>query len=476
MAHEEVEFNRRRVCASSNFFCDPFLLWVTFVSPVKPRKIALRLIDVMYNRRHHVSVCHHVNISQMEKPLPNPASSPPAEDVGADTQRRFRHQACYIAILSLGLLDDEGPLRELYCEHHDDVILQMKSGSFKAVQLKTRLVGGVPFKSGDAEIVGALRRFVTLEAKFPGRFESYLLASNVGFWHEKKNGSNLDYVLSELRIGSGKFCGALVKKIAEMEPAIDSAIASNALRKVQLGVTPGLDDVEPKLREQLAQISEFSVRRYDELKAASDSLRDRIFEASSLAGLSALPEYLAVCSDSLQSLQDQNVIKLKRIDKTIVSEVLNRELSSETLLRTHQLVPIVDLPKGMNRMEIKMTAGGLSVREIDHLKDLKFSTEYLLQQWLYIYGNEQAQKYYEHLRVVVRGACLAAQEKSQQPEGFYASKMLSDLRQRLEHHFTTIAVDTPECRQDHLLGMAGILTEDCKVWWSAEFELPEEST
>jgi hypothetical protein len=172
-------------------------------------------------------------------------------------------------------------------------------------------------------------------------------------------------------------------------------------------------------------------------------------------------------------MQDQHVIQSKRISKAIVSEVLNRELSSATLLRTYQLVPIADLPTGMNRMEIKMAAGGLSVREIDHLKDLKFSTEHLLQQWFYMYGHEQTQKYYEHLRVVVRGECLAAQETSQQPEGLYANRMLADLRRRLEHQSTTLAAETPECRQDHLLGMAGILTEDCKVWWSTEFELPE---
>lgn len=412
-------------------------------------------------------------MSEIEEPSGNPASTPPAEDIGADTQRRFRHQACYTAMLSLGLLDEDGPLQELYCEHHDDVILRMKSGSFKAIQLKTRLIGGVPFKSGDDEILSSLRRFAALEAKFPGRFESYLLASNVGFWHEKKNGSNLDHVLSELRIDSGKSSVALVKKIAETEPAIDRAVVLAALRKVQLGVTPGLDDVEPKLREQLAQIPKFRGRRYDELKAASDSLRNRIFEASSLVGLSDFPEYLAVCSDTSESLRDQSVIQSKRISKTVVSELLDRELSSATLLRMSQPVPIADLPTGMNKMELKMAAGGLSVREIEHLKDLKFSTEYLLRQWFYMFGREQTQRYYEHLRVVVRGECLAAQENSQQPGGLYANRMLSDLRQRLEHQSTTLAAETPECRQDHLLGMAGILTEECKVWWSAEFELPQ---
>src|SRR5260370_27392155 len=140
-------------------------------------------------------------MSENEKPTSTPDSVPPDEDVGADTQRRFRHQACYTAMLSLGLLDDDGPLEELYCEHHDDVILRLRSGSFKAVQLKTRMVGRAPFKAGDKEVIAALRKFAILETKFPGNFEAYVLASNVGFWHDQKNGSNLKHALAEVRAG-----------------------------------------------------------------------------------------------------------------------------------------------------------------------------------------------------------------------------------------------------------------------------------
>jgi hypothetical protein len=130
----------------------------------------------------------------------------------------------------------------------------------------------------------------------------------------------------------------------------------------------------------------------------------------------------------------------------------------------------------MKKMEIKMAAGGLSVSEIDHLKDLKFSTEYLLQEWLHKYGHESAQQYYEHLRVVVRDECLAAQRQCEQAPGLYGSGMLTDLRDRLQQRFVSQAAAAPECRQEHLLGMAAILTEDCKVWWSAVFNLPEASS
>jgi hypothetical protein len=59
----------------------------------------------------------------MDQPNISPDTTPPTEDVGADTQRRFRHQAAYTAIVALGLLED-GPLREIYREHHDDIVLR----------------------------------------------------------------------------------------------------------------------------------------------------------------------------------------------------------------------------------------------------------------------------------------------------------------------------------------------------------------
>jgi hypothetical protein len=410
---------------------------------------------------------------EIKEPKGTPESSPPNEDVGADTQRRFRHQACYIGMLALGLLDDDGPLQELYCEHHDDVVLRLKSGQFRAIQLKTRMVGGVPFKAVNAEVIAALRKFATLEAMFPAQFDAYILASNVGFWHEVKNSSNLPHLLSAIRAGECASSKKLVNTISGIKPTLDSESVLTALGKVQLANTPGLDDVESRLRDQLGHIPEFNGRRYDELKAASEGLRDRIQAASSLAGIGALPEYLALCSSTPQVVRDQNLIQSKRINKVVVEEVVKSKLDAATLLCTFQPVPLKDLPRGMKKMELKMAAGGLALSTIDHLKDLKYSTESLLQRWLYKYGEGQAQQYYEHLRVAVQSDCLAAKLRSEMSQGFYANEMLSELQGRLAQRVSTQTDDTPDCPVEHLLGMAGILTEDCKVWWSAEFELPE---
>jgi len=400
-----------------------------------------------------------------------PAETPPTEDVGADTQRRFRHQACYAAILSLGLLDVDGPLIELYCEHHDDIVLRMKSGRFRALQLKTRLIGGIPFKACDDEVIAALGRFAHLESTFQGQFEAYIIASNVGFWHEKKNSSNLRHVLDVIRGNPENGAGALVQKICK-KTKLDFALICVTLRKVELEITPGLDDVEARLRDHLALIPELRDRRYDELKDVSDDLRERILDAGSLAGLSSLPVYLVLCADSSRAVIDQHTIATKRIQRGTVIEVLNKAIAQRGLLKTHGGVSLAELPRGMRRMEIKLAAGGLSVSEIDHLKDLKFSAESLLQGWIYKYGSQLAQEYYEHLRVLVRDECLRCQRESDMPCGSYGKKMLSELRENIAHRLTERSAVPLECSQEHLLGMAGILTEDCKVWWSPEFALP----
>ena len=303
-----------------------------------------------------------------------PAATPPTEDVGADTQRRFRHQACYAAILSLGLLDNDGPLIELYCEHHDDIILRLKSGRFRALQLKTKLIGGVPFKACDDEVIAALGRFAHLESTFQGQFEAYIFASNVGFWHEKKNSSNLPHLLDAIRANPENGAGALVQKICR-KTKLDITLICETLQKVELQVTPGLDDVEARLRDQLALIPELRDRRYDELKHVSEALRQRMFEAASLAGLSSLPEYLVLCTDSSRAVINQHIIATKRIQHDTVIGVLSQSLAQRGLLKTHGGVSLTELPRGMRRMELKLAAGGLSVSEIDHLKDLKYSAE-----------------------------------------------------------------------------------------------------
>jgi hypothetical protein len=70
-------------------------------------------------------------------------------DPGDDVLRRFRYQAGRAALLALLTLDDTSGVVEVFCEHHEDVLLRRVDGRFDAEQVKTRADGTSPFKSGD---------------------------------------------------------------------------------------------------------------------------------------------------------------------------------------------------------------------------------------------------------------------------------------------------------------------------------------
>src|SRR5260370_16130762 len=103
--------------------------------------------------------CHTSVASEGKSPIEVLGTS----DVGDDVQRRFRYQAIYAAKLALGILIPETEIAEVYCEQHDDILLRMSSGSFRACQVKTREPGHGPFKSSESAIVESISRFVSLE-------------------------------------------------------------------------------------------------------------------------------------------------------------------------------------------------------------------------------------------------------------------------------------------------------------------------
>ncbi len=120
-------------------------------------------------------------------------------DPGDDTGRRFRYQYTYAAVLACGSLDDTTSIEEVFCEHHEDILVKRKSGRYLGVQVKTRDAGGELWKTFDEDILGALAKFVRNDASFPGQFEGFTLATNHQFFTVRDNGNNLPYVLGLAR-------------------------------------------------------------------------------------------------------------------------------------------------------------------------------------------------------------------------------------------------------------------------------------
>ncbi len=430
-------------------------------------------------------------------------------DPGDDVQRRFRYQATKAAMLALSLLDDEAEVEEVYCEHHEDVLVKKRGERFHGVQIKTRFDEAGPHKSTDEEIAGSIKRFIELERKFDKHFDGYTIGSNAGFWNEDKTASSLPYLLSLVAASNNglvhsKVQGFLKKLFAKpkrprarrqhaavsggdeapkpvnSEPsesdqrkawAENIRLAESVLRKLRVEKLPSLRDMRSVLIAMLPRYPQVGDRLFSELGALADNFIAEMLQAGSLAQEFVRDHYLTIFNNP-EAIAASEIIRGKRITKERLVSLLQVTLPAEPMLRTSQLITIDDLPHGMGALELKMAVGGISIENISLAKDLKASTEYLLTKWLYKNGKAATDARYQHLRTLTRSECQEAYDRNRSDDRLFGPEMLNDVRQRLRGRYTDHDVELFGSSYEHLMGMAGILTEDCTVWWSKPFAIP----
>lgn len=418
-------------------------------------------------------------MSQQRTPLNTLSKNDPGDEV----QRRFRYQAGYAAIVSLSLLDKNSDFDAVYCEHHEDTLIQQKDGKFIGVQVKTRQVGLAPFKSDDRQIIESLKRFIEIEIEYPSYFSRFVLATNHGFWSEKKNMKNLAYLLEsakrvfvENNDGEERGLNNFIKTLkAKFDPNVDLTKIDilRTLCKVELQDNwPKFDDLESRLARHIPEYYEIGEAGFDDLLKAARTLINRMFEAGSLQHLSSKSMFVAIYKNPKDE-RINSVIEGKKITKDIIKTILE-EIFAEIHLTTTDDIVLSQLPKGMRRLELKMAKGKISARNIRVTKDQKFSTEKLLNSWIYKYGPEKAKKYYKQLKVVIDNECQEAYDFNQTTFRPFGQKMLNTLRENLRNRYENDTELFLGCKYEHLLGIVGILTEICDVWWSKEFKIPED--
>lgn len=395
-------------------------------------------------------------------------------DPGDDMQRRVRYQDTYAAIISISLLDEESDVQEVYCEHHEDIFVKRKDGSYSGIQVKTRQPGQSPFKAVDEEIVSSLCRFIKLEKDYSKHFSNYIIVSNCGFWTEKRNLSNIDYLLKLAKLEnptSQSTLASFLKKISK-KSSCGEEVVLQVLIKANLSVSSGLDDIQERLIKTIKSVAQVGTRRYDDLERAAKALVQVAFQASSLSNSSPIHSYFAALADPVKA-QTAAVIQEKLITKAMVLKTIEAAFSDITLIRSRNRVPLSELPEGMLKLETKMAAGGIPVSDIDLAKDHKFAAEKLFAEWIYRYDRETANRYYEHIRAIANTESQEAYSAEKSQDKLFGEKMLATVRQRLRSRQEKERESLLGCQYEHLMGTVGILTEECKVWWSESFEIPE---
>ncbi|WP_367388092.1 hypothetical protein [Lewinella sp. LCG006] len=128
-------------------------------------------------------------------------------------------------------------------------------------------------------------------------------------------------------------------------------------------------------------------------------------------------------------------------------------------------------------MEVKLDAGGISYDNIQLLKDNKFAMESTLTRWIHRFGSSRAGERYNQVKSIVMNECQIAYDNNipkkpllmRRPS--FGTQMLNSLRIELKQRHSNNPDVFLGCLPEHLYGMSGILTEECKVWWSDKFDL-----
>lgn len=402
-----------------------------------------------------------------------------ASDPGDETQRRFRYQATIAAIYAVGLLRLDITYNEVYCEQHEDVLIHFLDGTFGGVQVKTRSDGYTPFKASDEPVLTSLKRFLEHEQQFPGLFSQYVFSSNCGCWSEVRNGRNLDHLLelaSAVDDSHPELVDGILRQFIEKDGKL--AIRANqhtlaTLKKVRTHRSPGLDDADGRLIQVLADIPGWQTRRCLDVAAAARALVNEVLRASARPQQASVCDYVALLTNP-RSKQAEAAIAEKRFTRERVENILESAVSPDGLLHPLNPIAIRSLPGSFTVMARKMAAGGLSTQNIDLTRDLKNSMEILAVEWLHKYGPKRAQDQHGDVAMRVRVDSLEAHDSVAVPDQEYGQSMLQEVRERLHRRYEQEKQCLFGCSYEHLLGMVGILTEDCRVWWSAPFDFEQD--
>lgn len=391
------------------------------------------------------------------------------DDPGDETARRYRYQWTYAAVLCCMLLDDTESVAEVFCEHHEDVLIKHLDGMFSGLQIKTRQSDQEVWKAADEAVRSACARFSKLEAQFPGQFRSFRFLTNHPLY-SGGNGQDLRRVLQTISdaTSESELPGTFAKFVTRVasEAGSTPAIAFAALSKtIADDGLPKLSDVEARLVATLTGLWNSAADcPYASVQRAARYLTQECGRASSLAHQDVLPAYLPATADP-QGTELAARLSAKRIDRPRVLEILDRGLNNRAVLYGD---PKDCAEPGTGTTDLllkKLDAGGFSAVSRNSASDLRNKADYLGILWLKKHGRESGLQRYGHVRSLVLSDAARAYETTKNEDGCFGLEMLSELRSRFQQRRTK-GSELYECSDEHLEGFAYSLTSQCQIQWS----------
>ncbi|MBS0408478.1 MAG: DUF4297 domain-containing protein [Proteobacteria bacterium] len=402
-----------------------------------------------------------------------------ASDVGDETQRRFRYQINYTALKTLQILKQGSDIVAVYCEHIEDLLVEHDDGGLTGIQVKSRELNQKPFRSSDDSVRNSLIRFCVRAARYPGRFKRFILATNFVFY----GGDGVEDLRNVLRrcrenpshdgVGPRDKILVYLKSLATSSKIpFEQVVAILATVTLEERKT-GIDQPDIELIHALGEFPGLRDRPWTELAVMAHSLRSHIWDVSSLGLTGFVLDVHDVVADLNQHLEQLRA-KRKRVDEAVMRQLTQPQSDVGELLAVAGFTSRESIPPGLGKMELKMAAGAISYADIDEMKDDVSSLESAFLRWKEKYGLAEANKRLSHFQHLAKRAARDAEKAASAHGAPYGTEMFDALKGHAETICRKEQATMFGCRPEHLVGAAGLLSEECRVWWDSSRTLPFE--
>lgn len=406
-------------------------------------------------------------VSPSAELLATPVAVIALADPGADTARRFRYQYGYALVLLIRGAMLQQRFRAIWCEQHEDILAEVSADQFDAFQVKTQKPEDGHIECGTPSFAKSVARFAQHEEKFGAKINRYVFISNAASFTTQsvaeaaRSPERLVAALRDKTNPLPDFAKAALARLVK-DTGIDEARLMPALMKLELIKGPDLDGLNSHLHVMLHKLDACAGWYPYQLEQLRDYLLGKIQQASSLGGEDPARYYCGLNEPAHPELQN------KRLTPAEVQATLHDfgAGSFRYLAGLGQLKPGGGPAGARHILRQKMQRGGL-----DYYYDSLLRKTVTAEQEFLSLIHHGKEGHANQIECVVKDTCDQARLAAETTTSGFGKPMLLKMTDRL----TEIARQEPtkvhQKPPEFLLGVAGMLAENCQVWWTEPFEL-----
>ncbi len=409
-------------------------------------------------------------MSTKDSANPAPDQVLASHDPGDETARRYRFQYTWAAIDCCMLLDETQDVVEVFCEHHEDILIKHRNNTFTGEQVKTRESNQPIWKASDPQVMGAFARFAQMEDQYPDHFCAYRFLTNHPLY-VAKNAQSLGYIIATIAKAQAlsdlpSNASTWVKRIAR-DAKVTESVAFQALKKCSAtDKLPKLTDSHMRLIQTLVECwPTASDCVHTSVSRAAHSLIDECARASSLDHEQLLPAY--IISNEAQEVKVLSRIHGKRITVDRLLAILDDGINAPAPLSGEPSKWIEPGQGSTDLMFKKLDAGGFSAVSRSSAENLRDKADYLGITWTKKLGRDKGLERYDHIRSIALTDAARAFENTKSHGDPFGPTMQKDLLERFQKRKAQ-GEQLFDCSIEHLEGFTYSLTSQCKVQWSID--------